>query len=171
MHDGDQAGGSVWRSEAVDKGGRRNTSKPRKENDDMRSLIFKGHFDAGFVKRMLGWHFRFYVRRIGFPVRAGVYINAPVNLPANLSKFRSRPSAMTIWLAGFRNLILGSRTCPALYRSCVRHHQAAFKRGNERGNIIKPTRIATRKNGFILLIFNGLLWLREKNFEPRPSGC
>lgn len=45
----------------------------------MKKLIFKKHLNYKFIKRMIGWHVRYYLFGRGTPLSAGVYINDVCN--------------------------------------------------------------------------------------------
>ena len=58
----------------------------------MKYLIFKKHLSPKFIKRMIGWHLKYYFGGRGTPVSAGVYINDVCNYKCIMCDIRMKDS-------------------------------------------------------------------------------
>lgn len=45
----------------------------------MKKLIFKKHLNLGFIKRMIGWHLKFYLFKRGTPINVGAFLTYKCN--------------------------------------------------------------------------------------------
>ena len=59
----------------------------------MKSLIFKNHISFKFIKRILGWHLKYYLLGRGVPLSAGVYINDVCNYKCLMCNIRMKEHA------------------------------------------------------------------------------
>jgi MoaA/NifB/PqqE/SkfB family radical SAM enzyme len=59
----------------------------------MRSLILKNHISLKFIKRILGWHLKYYLLGRGTPLSAGVYINDVCNYKCLMCNIRMKEHA------------------------------------------------------------------------------
>lgn len=117
----------------------------------LKELILKNHFNLPFIKRMLKWHFSYYIRRRAFPVSAGVYITDNCNSRCIMCNLWKKKSAYVYPLEMQKKAIDALSEMGCYYYSISGGEPTLVKDLPER------LRYASAKIPYVHLVTNGLL--------------